>query len=94
MGLGLAYTPTATHEEILDLFYAGGKVEAPRLRSRARCRNAAPGIFESLQEVIADSLASGASLHVVHIDSMAQKKTPEALAHDRRRPRPRPRRHH
>src|SRR5258708_6800427 len=38
-----------------------------------------PGIFESLQEVIADASIAGASLHVVHLNSMAQKKTPEAL---------------
>ena len=40
---------------------------------------AIPGIFESLQEVIGDAAASGASLHVVHINSQAVKKTPEAL---------------
>jgi len=38
-----------------------------------------PGIFESLQEVIGDAAASGAPLHIVHITSMAEKKTPEAL---------------
>jgi hypothetical protein len=38
-----------------------------------------PGVVESLQEVIADAAVSGASLHIVHINSMAQKKTPEAL---------------
>jgi hypothetical protein len=32
-----------------------------------------------LQEVIGDAAASGASLHIVHINSMALKKTPEAL---------------
>jgi len=41
--------------------------------------NTVPGIFESLQEVIANAAVSGASLHVVHINSMAQSKTPEAL---------------
>jgi hypothetical protein len=32
-----------------------------------------------LQEVIVDAAASGASLHIVHIGTMAEKKTPEAL---------------
>jgi dihydroorotase len=41
--------------------------------------DATPGIFESLQEVIADAAASGASVHIVHLNSMALKKTPEAL---------------
>lgn len=35
--------------------------------------------FESLQEVIGDAAASGAWLHVTHINSHAVRKTPEAL---------------
>src|SRR5262249_10848396 len=41
--------------------------------------NTTHGSLESLQEVIADAAASGASLHIVHIGSMAMKKAPEAL---------------
>ena len=79
MGLGLAYTPTATHEEILDLFYLAAKWKRPVFVHMRDAGNTVPGIFESLQEVIGDAAASGASLHVVHINSMATKKTPEAL---------------
>jgi N-acyl-D-aspartate/D-glutamate deacylase len=79
LGLGLAYTPTATHEEILDLFYAMAKWKRPVFVHMRDAGTTVPGIFESLQEVIADAAASGASLHVVHINSMAQQKTPEAL---------------
>jgi N-acyl-D-aspartate/D-glutamate deacylase len=79
MGLGLAYTPTATHEEILDLFYLTAMWKRPVFVHLRDDGTAVPGIFESLQEVIGDAAASGASLHVVHINSMAQKKTPEAL---------------
>jgi N-acyl-D-aspartate/D-glutamate deacylase len=79
MGLGLAYTPTATHEEILDLFYLAAKWKRPVFVHIRDEGNAVPGIFESLQEVIADAAASGAPLQIVHINSMALKKTPEAL---------------
>jgi N-acyl-D-aspartate/D-glutamate deacylase len=79
MGLGLAYTPTATHEEILDLFYLAAKWKRPVFVHMRDAGSAVPGIFEGLQEVIGDAAVSGASLHIVHINSMAQKKTPEAL---------------
>jgi N-acyl-D-aspartate/D-glutamate deacylase len=79
LGLGLAYTPSATHEEILDLFYLTGKWKRPVFVHMRDAGITVPGIFESLQEVIADAAVSGASLHVVHINSMAQRKTLEAL---------------
>ena len=79
MGLGLAYTPAATHEEILDLFYLAAKWKRPVFVHLRDAGSALPGIFESLQEVIADAAASGASLHVVHLNSMAQKRTLAAL---------------
>jgi N-acyl-D-aspartate/D-glutamate deacylase len=79
LGLGLAYTPSATHEEILELFYLAAKWKRPVFVHMRDAGTAVPGIFESLQEVIADAAVSGASLHVVHINSMAQRKTPEAL---------------
>src|SRR5471030_123225 len=79
MGLGLAYTPTATHEEILDLFYLAAQWKRPVFVHMRDGGSAMPGVVESLQEVIADAAVSGASLHIVHINSMAQKKTPEAL---------------
>jgi dihydroorotase len=79
MGLGLAYTPSASHEEILDLFYMAAKWRRPIFVHMRDAGTSVPGIFESLQEVIGDAAASGAPLHIVHITSMAQKKTPEAL---------------
>src|SRR5262249_14622963 len=79
MGMGLGYTPTATAEEVLDLFYLAAKWKRPVFIHVRHAGGAEPGIFESLQEVIADAAASGASLHIGHINSMAQKKTREAL---------------
>jgi len=79
MGLGLAYTPSATHEEILNLFYLAAQWKRPVFVHVRDSGTSTPGIFESLQEVIADAAASGAALHIVHINSMAQRKTAEAF---------------
>jgi N-acyl-D-aspartate/D-glutamate deacylase len=79
MGFGLAYTPSATHEEILNLFYLAAEWKRPVFVHVRDAGNTTPGIFESLQEVIADAAASGVPLHIVHIGSMATKKAPEAL---------------
>jgi N-acyl-D-aspartate/D-glutamate deacylase len=79
MGLGLAYVPTATHEEVLDLFYGAAKWKRPVFVHMRDAGVTVPGIFESLQEVITDAAAAGTPLHVVHIASTAQGKTPQAL---------------
>jgi N-acyl-D-aspartate/D-glutamate deacylase len=75
VGIGIAYTPTATPAEILSLFYLAAKWKRPvfvHVRSSGN-------LVESLLEVIADAAISGAPLHIVHVSSSALRKTPEAL---------------
>ncbi|HWY46696.1 MAG TPA: amidohydrolase family protein [Bryobacteraceae bacterium] len=74
LGMGITYTPTATPEEILDLFYLAAKFKRP-VFVHMRAGN----VIASLQEVITDAAASGAPLHIVHINSAATAKTAEAL---------------
>lgn len=74
LGLGITYTPTASPDEILSLFYLAAKFKRP-VFVHVRAGN----VIASLQEVIADAVASGAPLHVVHLNSAATKKTPQAL---------------
>jgi hypothetical protein len=74
MGLGITYTPTATPDEILSLFYLAADFKRP-VFVHMRAGNG----IASLQEVVADAAASGAPLHVVHINSAAGAKTAEAL---------------
>ena len=74
LGMGIAYTPTATPEEILNLFYLAAKFKRP-VFVHMRGGN----VITSLQEVITDAAASGAPLHIVHINSSASAKTREAL---------------
>jgi dihydroorotase len=75
MGMGITYTPTASSEEILNLFYLAAKFKRPVF---VHARETGDPI-QTLQEVIADSAVSGAPLHIVHINSIALGKTPEAL---------------
>jgi len=74
MGMGITYTPTATYDEILDLFYLAAKFRRP-VFVHMRGGN----VIASMQEVITDAAASGAPLHIVHINSAATTKTAEAL---------------
>jgi dihydroorotase len=75
MGMGITYTPTASPEEILNLFYLAAKFRRPVFVHVREVGNA----VQSLQEVITDAVASGAPLHIVHINSVAMDKTAAAL---------------
>jgi N-acyl-D-aspartate/D-glutamate deacylase len=79
LGIGLAYTPTVSAEEALELFYVMAKWKRPVFVHVRHAGAATPGIFESLQETITDAAAAGVPLHIMHINSQALKKTPEAL---------------
>jgi N-acyl-D-aspartate/D-glutamate deacylase len=75
LGMGIVYTPTATPDEILNLFYLAGKFKRPVFVHMRATGN----VISAMQEVIADSAASGAPLHIVHINSSATQKTDDAL---------------
>lgn len=75
LGLGITYTPTATADEILDLFHLAAKFKRPVFVHMRTTDN----VVASLQEVIANAVASGAPLHVVHINSAAKARTAQAL---------------
>jgi len=76
IGLGIAYVPTATHPEILKVIRIAADRKATvfvHMRSPGAIE---PGsVTESLQEMIADAAITGASIHVVHITSMANGQT-------------------
>jgi N-acyl-D-aspartate/D-glutamate deacylase len=76
IGLGIAYVPSATHPEILNVIRIAADRKATvfvHMRSPGAIE---PGsVTESLQEMIADAAITGASIHVVHITSMANGQT-------------------
>jgi hypothetical protein len=74
VGLGIAYFPLTTPAEILNVFYLASSFKRPVF-----VHMRAGDIVAELQEVIADSAVSGAPVHIVHLNSMAVDRTPEAL---------------
>jgi N-acyl-D-aspartate/D-glutamate deacylase len=79
IGLGIAYVPKATREEILDLFRLAAERKVAVYVHMRNGGPVEPGVIDALQEVIADAAATGASLHVVHITSMGLRETPLCL---------------
>jgi N-acyl-D-aspartate/D-glutamate deacylase len=74
MGMGITYTPTASPQEILNLFYLAAKFKRP-VFVHMRSGN----VIASMQEVITDAAAAGTGVHIVHLNSAAQSQTREAL---------------
>ncbi|MBV8895607.1 MAG: amidohydrolase family protein [Acidobacteriaceae bacterium] len=79
LGMGIAYVPGASRNEIFQVFQLAaerGVTVYVHLRSAGPVD---PGGLDALQEVLANAAASGASLHVVHITSTELRETPVAL---------------
>jgi N-acyl-D-aspartate/D-glutamate deacylase len=80
IGMGLVYTPGATRAEAIDAFRVAASRRVPvfvHVRSSGRLE---PGSsIESVGEVIAASAVTGASLHIVHINSSCTADAPECL---------------
>lgn len=79
LGMGLAYTPTTSPEEALEVIKVAAKWKRPVFVHVRTPGGLTPGIVDSLQEMIADAAITGASVHIAHINSMANKETPIAL---------------
>jgi N-acyl-D-aspartate/D-glutamate deacylase len=79
VGLGIAYIPTATRPEILDLFRVAADYRVPVFVHMRDAGPVEPGVIGALQEMLADAAVTGAPLHVVHIPSMAFRQTPLCL---------------
>jgi N-acyl-D-aspartate/D-glutamate deacylase len=80
VGMGINYTAGATHGEILDVFkIAAAQGASVHVHLRYNGLVEPTTGLAALQEVIADSAATGAPLHVVHITSMGMRETPRLL---------------
>jgi N-acyl-D-aspartate/D-glutamate deacylase len=80
IGMGIAYEPLATREEVYQVFrFAAGRRTTIFVHMRSS-GPVEPGAVDSLQEVIADATAAGTSVHVVHITSTALREAPLCLA--------------
>ena len=80
VGFGLAYTPAASHWEILEMFRLAARYNAAAFVHIRGASSA--GSFDreqGLLEVIAHSATSGAPVHVAHINSSGQQSTARML---------------
>ena len=81
VGMGIQYTPGATRLEVIDMFRLATERKVPvytHVRSASRVD---PGSsIESVSEVIGASVITGASLHIVHINSSCLRDAPECLS--------------
>ncbi|HWE85894.1 MAG TPA: amidohydrolase family protein [Terracidiphilus sp.] len=81
VGMGIEYAPGASRLEVIDIFRLAAERRVPvytHMRSSGRTD---PGsAIESLGEVIAAAAVTGASLHVVHINSTCTIQSLECLA--------------
>ncbi len=76
IGMGIAYEPLATREEVLDVFRTAAQRRATIFVHLRSGGPEEPGAVSAVQEVLADAAATGASVHVVHITSTCINETP------------------
>jgi N-acyl-D-aspartate/D-glutamate deacylase len=79
IGMGIAYLPKTSREQILDVFQLAAQRRVPIYVHMRASGPIEPGAIDSLQEVLADAAATGASLHVVHITSTGIRQAPDCL---------------
>ena len=78
IGMGIAYVKE-TRAQILDVFRLAAESKVPVYVHMRNSGPIEPGAIDSLQEVLADAVATGASLHIVHITSTCLKEAPVCL---------------
>jgi N-acyl-D-aspartate/D-glutamate deacylase len=80
IGMGINYTPAATRLEVLRVFGAAARAQAPVfVHLRYGGLSDTTGGVAGVQEMLADAAATGAPLHVVHVTSMGLANTPILL---------------
>ncbi|MBI3477530.1 MAG: amidohydrolase family protein [Acidobacteria bacterium] len=81
IGMGIQYTPGATRREVIEIFRFAAAQGVPvytHMRSAGRVE---PGsAIEAVGEVIGASAITGATLHIVHINSTCQRDAMECLS--------------
>jgi N-acyl-D-aspartate/D-glutamate deacylase len=80
-GMGVNYTPAATHPEIVEMFRIAAKYGAP-VHVHVRFGGMAEPMtgVAAVEEVLAAAASTGAPLHVVHVTSVGLRETPELIA--------------
>ena len=80
IGMGPAYTPGASRDELLRVFELAARRKVLAFIHMRSAGEVEPGgSLDALQEVLANAAATGASVHIVHITSMGLRQTPRLL---------------
>lgn len=80
IGSGITYMPGASQEEVLALFRLAARYQVPVFPHIRQARQLGGNLLSPLQEVLADAAATGAPLHIVHINSSLDESAREAMA--------------
>ncbi len=81
IGMGIQYTPGATRLEVIDMFRLAAERGLPVYTHVRSAGRGEPGSsVESISEVIGAAAISGASLHIVHINSSCLHDSVECLS--------------
>lgn len=81
VGMGINYTPAATHEEIIHVFRIAANYGASvHVHLRYSGIKEPETGLAGLEEVLAAAVSTGAPLHVVHVTSMGLRDTPQLIA--------------
>jgi N-acyl-D-aspartate/D-glutamate deacylase len=81
IGMGIQYTPGATRLEVIDMFRLAAERGVPVYTHARSTGMVEPGSsIEAVSEVIGAAAVTGASLHIVHINSTCLRDSLECLA--------------
>jgi N-acyl-D-aspartate/D-glutamate deacylase len=81
IGMGIQYTPGATRLEVIDMFRLAAERGVPVFTHVRSFGSIEPGSdIESIGEVIGAAAITGASLHIVHINSTCLRDSLECLS--------------
>jgi len=81
VGLGIQYTPGATRLEIIDMFRVAAERKLPVYAHMRSAGHIEPGsAIEAVEEVIGAAAITGASLHIVHINSTCLRDSLECIS--------------
>ncbi len=79
VGMGLSYTPGASQLEVIEMFRLAAERSVPVYTHARGTGQVQPGIG-ALSEVIGAAAVTGASLHIVHINSTCLRDSLECLS--------------
>jgi N-acyl-D-aspartate/D-glutamate deacylase len=81
IGMGIEYTPGATRLEVIDMFRLAAERRVPVYTHARSSGRVEPGpTVEEISEVIGAAAITGASLHIVHINSTCLRDVFECLS--------------